>query len=178
MRKILFQESSNKNHNININQKEVYSKKRETFRKLKLAYSKQGDLINEQKFHALEMIAHDNSLTWSGNIWLKLIIKFSYHFSEFGQSVSKPLVALLVGNFILFSVLLIAGMFYPLHFSITNRNWTGFWQGFYEYFWIINPLRKADDTFKNGFILLDILNRIWSSYMLYNIIRASRRFIK
>jgi hypothetical protein len=178
MQAIFFRAQRGVNPKGTLISREEFFKWRETFRQLKYAYSKQGDLINEQRFHTLEMIAYDNSLQWTGNYFLKLIIKASYFFSEFGQSFSRPLVALLVGNLALFILVMFAGVFCPLHFSISNPTWQGFGKGIYEYFWLINPLRKVEDTFQNGYIILDILSRIWASYMLYNIIRATRRFIK
>lgn len=178
MQAIFFQAQRGVNPKGTLISREEFFKWRETFRQLKYAYSKQGDLINEQKFHALEMIAYDSALKWKGNRVLKLIIKFSNWFSKFGQSVSRPVAALLIGNFIIFFTLLLAGLFAPLKISIQNPNWQGLSQGVYRYVWLINPLRKVDDTFNDAFIILDMLARIWSSYMIYNIIRATRRFIK
>jgi len=155
-----------------------FSKKRETLRQLKYALSKQGDTINEQKFHALEMTSYNYTLSWRRNFWTKFIIWFSHTFSDFGQSISKPLFGLLIGHFVLFSTLVLCGVLAPLHFSIRYSTTEGFWRGFNQYFVLINPFRKSDETFQGGFIIIDLIMRIWASYMVYNIIRASRRFIK
>ncbi|WP_207494894.1 hypothetical protein [Aridibaculum aurantiacum] len=155
-----------------------YEKKREILRQLKYALSKQGDTINEQRFHSLEMKAHDRSLTWRKNFWTKLIIKASSWTGDFGQSIWRPFLFLLAGHLLLFYLLLLCGMFSHFYFSWAQRTMDGFWLGFHEYFKLINPLRKTDETFAGGFILVDILMRVWASYMIYNIIRASRRFIK
>ena len=155
-----------------------YEKKIEVLRQLKFSLGKQGDIINEQKFHSLEMVTYDKTLTWDNNFWTKSIIKFSYYFSDFGQSISQPLIGLLAIHFMFFAILVLCRVFPNFQFSIENPDATGFWNGFYEYFRLINPFRKADDTFKGGFISIDLLMRIWSSYMIYNIIRASRRFLK
>lgn len=155
-----------------------YQKKRETLRQIKYALSKQGDVVNEKRFHSLEMRAHDRSLTWGTNFWTKIVIRFSSWTSDFGQSLLKPILFLLIGHFIFFSVLLFSSQLMPLHISFQNPTTKGFWDTVHEYLILINPLRKTDDTFSGGFILIDLAMRIWSSYMIYNIIRASRRFIK
>ncbi len=155
-----------------------YEKKREVLRQLKYALSKQGDVINEQRFHSLEMNAHKRTLKDDKDFWTKWIIQFSYIFSDFGQSISRPIIGLLSIHFCLFFILVVSGVLAPLHFSISHPTFSGFNEGVYQFFRLINPLRKADDTFKGVLILIDLAMRIWSSYMIYNIARASRRFIK
>lgn len=155
-----------------------YEKKREVLRQLKYSLSKQGDVVNEQKFHSQEMRAYEKVLSYDGDFWTKYIIKFSYCFSDFGQSMSRPIIGLLGIHAILFSILVLFGALAPLHFSIDDPTSHGFWKGIYEYVRLLSPLRKAEDTFQGGFILIDVFIRLWASYMIYNIIRASRRFIK
>jgi hypothetical protein len=59
-----------------------YEKKREVLRQLKYGLSKQGDVVNEQKFHSLEMIAHKKTLDDDRDFWTMWIIQFSYVFSD------------------------------------------------------------------------------------------------
>jgi hypothetical protein len=155
-----------------------FQKKKETLRQIKYALNKQGDVVNEKIFHSLEMKAYDRSLSWKKKFWTKFVIKFSSWTSDFGQSLHKPLLFLLIGHFALFSILLCTNQLNPLHISFQNPTEKGFWYSFHEYFILINPFRRTDNTFRGGFILVDLAMRIWSSYMIYNIIRASRRFIK
>lgn len=155
-----------------------YQKKRETLRQIKYALSKQGDSINEQKFHSLEMKAHDRSLTWKNNRGTKLIIKASSWTSDFGQSISRPLGCLLAGHWLLFAILILYHGIPNLSFSISGHSCSAFKTAFENYFQLINPLRKNEIPFSGYLILIDIFMRIWASYMIYNIIRASRRFIK
>lgn len=159
--------------------REYFFRKREILRQLKFSSGKQGDVVNEQIFHALEMIAYDSALNWHWhNISTKLIIKFSRYFSNFGQSFIIPLVALALGHFLLVFSLIWFQKYDDLYISLCNANWNGFRLALYQYFYLINPLRKPDESFSGYFILLDVLMRIWSSYMIYNMIRSSRRFIK
>ncbi len=163
----------NKSNDLN---NDEYSS-RETFRQLKYALGKQGDTINEQKFHTLEMRAHYKSLDWDTDFWNKAIIWLSYNTSNFGQSIWWPIRALLVGHSFLFFIAMLAGMA-SVHISTTNPSWSGFNTAVYQYFFLINPLHKTEELPKDWTIIIDIFMRIWSSYMIYNIIRASRRFIK
>lgn len=158
--------------------KAYFQKKKETLRQIKFALNKQGDVVNEKKFHSLEMKAYDRSLSWNTSFWTKLIINFSSWTSDFGQSILRPISLILIGHFILFYILLFNDQLLPIHISFHNPTSDGFWDSFHKYFILISPFRKTDDTFGGGFILVDLAMRIWSSYMIYNIIRASRRFIK
>jgi hypothetical protein len=153
-----------------------YGKQRETYRQLKHSMAKQGDMINEQAFHEMEMVAYDRSLTYDENFWTKTIIKLSRVTSSFGKSIHRPLIFLLVGHFVLFSVLVVGNVYKPLRFSFTDFNLPGFITGLNYYLETINPFRKTEAG--QSFMLVDISMRIWSSYMIYNIIRATRRFTK
>lgn len=147
---------------------EYYAENREVYRQLKYALSKQGDTINEQKFHTQEMLAHYNSLSWASDFWNKAIIWLSHTTSDFGQSIWWPIRALLSVHYMLFMLAL--GL---RAFEVNSFN-----DCVYHFFYLINPLHKSEDIFQGWTIILDMLMRIWSSYMIYNIIRASRRFIK
>lgn len=150
---------------------------RETYRQLKYALGKQGDTVNEQKFHTLEMLAHHKILYWDTDFWTKLIIKLSYITSNFGQSIWWPIRALFIVHSLLFLFAMLTGLS-SIHISFTNASWSAFNTAVYEYFYLINPLHRTEDLPKDWTIIIDIFMRIWSSYMIYNIIRASRRFIK
>lgn len=153
-----------------------YAKLREIYRQLKFAMSKQGDVINEQKFHGCEMDAYDKSLLWSKSLWTKMVIRLSKMTSDFGQSVKKPIIYLLLVHFILFIWAMSVNVFSPLHISFLKANWNSFWKAADLYFETINPFRKTETG--RSWVIIDLLMRIWASYMIYNFIRASRRFIK
>ncbi|WP_123849449.1 hypothetical protein [Chitinophaga lutea] len=154
-------------------------KSRETFRQLKYAMSKQGDVINEQKFHSLEMGMYFETLSWLRNFSTKSIIFLSHLTSNFGQSLGRPLIFIFSGHTILFSILLFNDVFKGFQFSLSVFSSTAFWEGFNSYFYLINPIRPFDkEMFHGGWVAIDLLMRVSSSYMIYNIIRATRRFIK
>ncbi len=154
---------------------------KEAYRQLKISMSKHSDKIQEHKFYSQELNFHNKTLSWeqpwTNQFWDKVILFFSKTFSDYGQSFIKPLCWLLVGHYILFILALQLNGFDPLHISLSEPTATGFKEAFEKFFIYINPLRRLETSLSGYLILLDLLMRIWSSYMIYNLIRASRRFI-
>lgn len=147
--------------------KEYYHKNRDVYRQLKYASNKYGDLVTSQYFHSKEMKAYKKSLEWKKKFGTVIILVLSELTSNFGLSIRRPLTALLVGHFILFLIALLSNAI-----EVSSAN-----DFAYKFFYLINPIR--DYKFQlNGTIIIDIFMRGWSSYMIYNFIRASRRYIK
>jgi len=157
----------------------LYFSQRETYRQLKYALSKQGDTISEQMFHVLEMKAYDNALTWRKSPWTKLVIKLSNATSEFGQSVWKPLAWLGACHFVLLFGAILSGALPDLVLTNKILSWTWGNKFIEQFFVLVNPLHRNDDGYFEGWtIIWDVLIRVVSSYMLYNFVRSTRRFIK
>jgi hypothetical protein len=154
---------------------------KEAYRQLKISMSKHSDKIQEHKFYSEELNFHNKTLSWGkpweNQFWDKMILLWSKIFSDYGQSFIKPLIWLLFGHYILFLIALLFNGFNPLHISICEPTAAGFQEAFEKFFIYINPLRRLETSFSGYLIFLDLLMRIWSSYMIYNLIRASRRFI-
>ncbi len=154
---------------------------KEAYRQLKISMSKHSDKIQEHKFYSEELSFHNKTLSWGkpweNQFWDKMILLWSKTFSDYGQSFIKPLIWLLLGHYILFIIALLFGGFESLQISIYEPTSVGFQNAFEKFFIYINPLRSLERSFLGYLIILDILMRIWSSYMIYNLIRASRRFI-
>lgn len=154
---------------------------KEAYRQLKISMSKHSDKIQEHKFYSEELNFHNKTLSWEkpwkNQFWDKVILLFSKTFSDYGQSFIKPLFWLIVGHYILFLIALLFNGFDPLHISLSEPTSDGFEQAFEKFFIYINPLRRLETSLTGYLIILDLLMRIWSSYMIYNLIRASRRFI-
>lgn len=155
-----------------------YWNQRETYRQIKYALSKQGDVVNEQKFHSLEMRAHDRSITFEKDPGTKLIIGFSNVFSDFGLSMLRPFIGLVTIHWFLFAILIVIFNYHDLSFSIVHASISGFETAFSEYFRLMNPLRRNENEFMGYSTIIDIAMRVWSSFMIYNFVRATRRFIK
>jgi hypothetical protein len=154
---------------------------REAYRQLKVSMSNHSDKVQESRFYAQELVFYNKTLNWGkpweDTFWDKVVLYWSKLFSDYGQSFIRPLISLLVGHLIMFIVAILLQGFEPLYISWSNASEEAFREAFEKYFLYINPLRKLETTLPGYLILLDLLMRIWSSYMIYNIIRASRRFI-
>lgn len=154
---------------------------KEVYRQLKISMSKHSDKIQEHKFYSEELNFHNRTLSWGkpweNQFWDKMILLWSKTFSDYGQSFIKPLFWLLSGHYILFLLALLFNGFNPLHISVFHPTAEGFQEAFEKFFIYINPLRRLETSFSGYLISLDLVMRIWSSYMIYNLIRASRRFI-
>lgn len=154
---------------------------KEAYRQLKIAVANQDDKILEKKFYAKEMTFYNKSLKckrfWRNEFWDKMILCMSKCFSDYGQSFIKPLVWLLGVHFILFLLALVLHGFDSLHISFLNPKLDGFEKAFVKYFIYINPFRSLETTLPGYLIIIDLAMRMWSSYMIYNLVRASRRFI-
>lgn len=155
------------------------AEKREIYRQLKLNAIKQNDSVAEQYFHSLEMSAYLRTLNpFSKDISTIVVLGLSYLTSNFGQSLSRPLISILLGHGLLFSIALCFEGFSSVHYDLNHPTAEGFKSAFENYFIYINPFRRVETAFTGYLIVVDLAMRIWSSYMIYNIIRATRRFLK
>lgn len=173
-----FEESLKKGRKIT--SKEVFAI-REAYRQLKVSMGKHSDKIQESKFNAEELTFHNRTLAWGSpfenQFWDKTILYWSNFFSDYGQSFVRPLFWLLCGHLILFFIAIFFNGFNTLQISFCSPTSAAFKDAFEKYFIYINPLRRLEVSLSGYLIVLDILMRVWSSYMIYNLIRASRRFI-
>lgn len=150
---------------------------KEVYRQLRYAMSKHSDKINETAFYAKEMNLHNRLLPLTFNtFWDKLILYLSKWTSNYGQSFGRPLFFLFAFHFVLFNIAILSGAFNDIHFTL-NPNWDGFRIVFENYFVYINPFRSLNNSLPGFTIFWDFLMRVSASYMIYNIVRASRRFI-
>lgn len=145
------------------------------FRQLKFSYSKQGDKEQEKYLHALE---HSQMLQYldSGkyNLSKKVILRLSKDTSDFGLSLTKPLWLVLI-CLIIFTLMIKAHGIPGVTFCRPCQ--TNLLEGFAQFLNLLNPVHKLPEHFAGGLIIGDFAIRILSSYAIYNLIRASRRFI-
>ncbi len=152
--------------------------KKDIFKQIKYALSKQGDFINEKKFYALEMTTYNKSLPFNiKTCSTKIILCLSKLTSNYGLSLSRPIV-LIVSNLIPFYFLVLNGKI-PNVYSVplSESNWYGIYNAIAQFLYILNPIRNFETNLNGLDLIFDIWIRIVSSYALYNIIRATRRFI-
>jgi uncharacterized protein YjbI with pentapeptide repeats len=160
---------------------EFKTQQRETYRQLKLALSKQGDKVQEQLYYSKEMDTYFSLLNWTHpfnrQFWDKFILLFSSWFSDYGTNFGKALLWFLGLNFIVFASLIHFYHFGGLKFSWVDCNSEAFWGALKLYIRQLNPLHKIDDPISGPAFIIDFLGRILSSYLIYHLIRSSRRFV-
>lgn len=158
-----------------LNQKD-YSSIREIYRQLKLTSYKQSDFVSEQFFHGLEMTNYYKALSWQHNFWIKLIIRLSFITSNYGQSVLRPIICLIIAYILLLLtfLLLLNHQFQSCYFA----SLTDFGGLLAEFLRLSNPLHKNLCDVNGWAFTLDTFMRIFSSYMIYNLVRATRRFVR
>lgn len=165
--------------NITINTNGELHKQKETFRQLRLSMNKHSDKIQENFFYGREMNIYRKMLKGRpGAWWDRWILRLSFWTSNYGQSLKRPFWSLLIGHLIFFWIGLLIGAFKPLQFSLPHPSYDGLIKGIETYLTYINPFRPTPKSVEGiRIIVIDVIMRIWSAYMIYNMIRASRRFI-
>jgi hypothetical protein len=148
---------------------------RENYRQMKFICSKHQDYIGEQHFHGLEMRAYYRSLT-AKNAGTMLIIFLSYTTSNFGQSIARPIVSILVINGFLFYLLYCIDKTPFAGYDFQNLN--NYINTAAEFIRVVNPLHNNSPELTGWAFIVDVAIRVCSSYFLYNLIRATRRFVK
>lgn len=154
------------------------SQQRETYRQLKFVMDKQGDSIQEQLFYSKEMNLYNDLLHWDKNFWDKLILWFSQLFSRYGTHFGQALFWFLFSNWIILIMLIGFYHFEGLTISCKNSSWEAFSKASKLFINQLNPLHKFNKELAAGAIWIDFLGRILSSYLIYHLIRTSRRFVR
>lgn len=156
-----------------------FKKRKDVYRQIKFAYNKQGDKIKEHYFHGLEMSDYNKTLQWKAkNLGNKLVIHFSKTFSDFGQSMSKPLIWLFLVPYLFYVAMIYFYSYKGFYIApLKDSTWKAVIDAFAELLRLLNPLHKNEPELSGGLLIIDIVIRVWCSYMIYNVIRATRRFI-
>lgn len=168
--------------------------KREIYRQLKYASEKQGDRIQALEFQRWEMHYYKKylwlALSWKN--WKSLqdwFILWTSQTNNFGQSWMKPIGIGAVFAFVFYIpiALLNAKTLIPYTLSFSGRNIANTLTEIYEqrgiYFQLLNPTHSLSGlygtTARNpSIILFDILHRIITSYFLFQIITAFRKYVR
>lgn len=165
---------------------EKYRRRREVYRQIKQALKSNGNQIDSLIFQAREMKAYRNEKKESGNYSLgdKIIMSVSQT-NNYGLDWMKPL------GFIFFITLGFYIIALPLFSNkliyCTNCYWDGklfiseIYERFGVYWQLLNPTRKFESTygkFENGWLYaLDLLHRIILGILIFQTIKAFRKFI-
>ncbi len=136
---------------------------REVYKQIKFAMSKQGNFIEEQYFHGLEMNEYNTSLSCKSHFWTKIVLGLSFITSNYGQSFLRPILTLIIIN-----IPLLILLEYQLGFRIISINeitWQDSFNAIANFLWFMNPIHKNDPELKGLPLILDIIIRItcWRS---------------
>lgn len=149
--------------------------KRDVYKQIKTAFARQGDYVQEQFFHGLEMNQYYRSLSFRDDFWTKIILRLSYLTSDYGQSLARPVVSILIVNLLLYFTMFTLNS--TEYTSVDCTKFSNYVNTAASLLNFMNPLHKTDNLSGAPFII-DSLSRVFSSYMIYNIIRSTRRFVK
>lgn len=149
--------------------------RRDVFKQIKTAFAKQGDYVQEQFFHGLEMNEYYQSLSCRKDFWTRIILRLSYFTSDYGQSLSRPVISIAaVGGLLFWLMFALHSTEYNSYDFTKLSNYVNTAASLLNF---MNPIHKTDNLSGASFIV-DSVSRIFSSYMIYNIIRSTRRFVK
>jgi uncharacterized protein YjbI with pentapeptide repeats len=164
---------------------EILWRIKESYRQLKVVCENQRNSIEALSFKKHELRTYwqiVNLETWNfgHKHWWKnlgdwLILGTNKLFSDFGQSIFRPLLWLFGINLLLFNRLLKLYDF-GIDSDFRNPSWAASWRGLGLFLNFLNPVH----TFVvNGVSVLgvtDFAMRIFSAYFIYYFIKASRKF--
>lgn len=152
---------------------------RETFRQLKYASFKQGDRLKELQYEKLEFSAYAKSLNgWKnvGNIFILYSNKFS---NNHGQNWEFAL-----GWLILLTAIIYFSIMYLLGYRTVWFTFDSVRLAQYLNF-ALNPLHDFDKIFRDDILttaggarVLDVIGRAISGYLIFQFLRAFRKYVK
>jgi len=160
-----------------IQENQTRIERKEVYKQLRHASNKQGDVLNEGYFHEKEMNTYYHTINWCQNFWTKFILGSSRIFGNYGKNFRQPLIALLLLHSITLAIM--------VHYCYDNfmfvpakeGSWSDFGDFMGEYVRLLNPVHSFDKA-KGLWIIPDTIIRIYTSFFIYNMLRATRRFVK
>lgn len=124
------------------------------------------------------MDTYNKSLVWSlKSFSTKLILTFSKWFSNYGLSLSRPILLILINILPFYLLIYNEKVLNVSAVSFSESSMKGFLNALGQFLYYINPLRKLETNTDSLFLTLDLCIRIISSFSLYSMIRATRRFL-
>lgn len=166
---------------------EEFKSKREIYRQIKQALKSNGNQIDSLIFQARELAAFRGEQKNSGNYdWADRVIMSVSQANDFGLNWSKPTKIVFGVTFFLYIALLPCLSDEILYeFAFCPEDLKNTWQAFsskLDVFWqLFNPVRQMKATYGNvnsGWIyFIDLLHRIFLGIMIFQIVKAFRKFV-
>ena len=153
-----------------------FEEKLELYRQLKHVANKNNDNINYVRFYTIEKNTYYKKLKWSWkDTGTKLIFLFNRCTNNNNGSWLKPIVLNIIIQFLLF---LLIGFILDYNDCI---NFQDYLKQLYKFLFLLNPAFKVEDLNTEidqnwGTIIISLLSRVISAYLIYQTIAAYRRY--
>lgn len=142
---------------------ESIKKLRETFRQLKVSMNNQGNKIQELEFYAREMETYGKTLSWKEDREKWLIFKLNKWSNSHGLNWLRPLGLILTVAVVAYLPLLVV-------------EGCQYWYNFFEFILPTHKFDFIDGKVFGWFYPIDLISRIIIGYLIYQMIRAFRRY--
>lgn len=167
---------------------EEFKRKREIYRQIKQALKNNGNQIDSLIFQAREMLSYRNELKNSKKYkWTDRIVMTVSWSNDYGLNWGKPVIFVLAVTFVIYVILLpylSNKIAYSLSFKIEDyeNTWDAFCANLNVFLQLFNPIRQMKVTYgenvNSGWIyLIDLLHRIFLGIMIFQIIKAFRKYV-
>lgn len=166
--------------------KEIQLKrKREVYRQLKQALKNNGNQIDSLNFQSREFSAYRKQLKIAkGKSRGDKIIMWVSQSNDFGLNWLKPAKIVFFATLFLY-IILLPVISNQIEYGISLTDWSTTLSAFTsnsKSFWLLfNPIRKIDDVYGqniSGLIyFLDLLHKIFLGVMIFQIIKAFRKYV-
>lgn len=146
---------------------------RELFRQLKNVCAKNMDKISQLQFEKMEMLFYSNQLNWKNSFQDWFILKSNQISNNHGLSWVRPLAWLLVLSFVFYTII----NYVSCHFECYHvGNYLNFLMPLHN----INDIlcfKVSESKHKNWINFWDITQRLISGYLIFQFLRAFRKFV-
>jgi hypothetical protein len=145
---------------------------RELFRQLKNVCSANMDKISQLRFERLEMHFYNQQLHWWHNFSDWIILKSNRYSNDYGQNWVYPILWLLSFSLLLYTILNYCyGSFVCYHVG----NYSNFLMPFHN---LKDVLCGDNKPIQNNWVFFwDTIQRIFSSYFIFQFLRAFRKYV-
>ncbi|QJW89627.1 hypothetical protein HNV11_09650 [Spirosoma taeanense] len=158
-----------------------YAGIREAFRQLKYAASKQADRISELTYEASEMSAYTKDPFTPKSRTDRFILRTNQYSNNHGKDASRAFFWLLGLTLIMFSsIKLCQGQYLDFKeaFKTISEYLNFAFNPLHDYYKVFNIDSSHPHTINDGAILLDTLTRLIAGYLIFQFLRAFRKYVK
>jgi hypothetical protein len=151
--------------------------RKEVYKQLRHSSSKQGDILSEGIFHEKEMNTYYEIISWRKHFWTKMILGTSRIFGNYGKNFRQPLIGIIIFHSVTLALMVLRGYDDFQMVKPSDGSWEDFGNFLSEFIRLLNPVHSFEKA-KGLWIIPDTVIRIYTSFFIYNMLRATRRFVK